>query len=164
MGREIPSTPVPWRWRMRRRGASLAVLLLLAWPAVAGCAFGSQAACSRGADSDRVEPERAAPGESFGLHGEGFAGDCYDTGQLVEPPPERGIRVVLRQGDEEWRLATVDAGPAPDYAIDAELAVPEGAAPGRAVVEIHTKLAARPDKVPLRVVGGEAPPDAENGR
>lgn len=142
-----------------RGGASLAVLLLVAWLAVAGCAFGSQAACGRNAGSDRVEPKRAAPDETFRLHGKGFAGDCYDTGQLGEPPPERNIRVVLRQGEEEWHLATVDAGSAPDYAIDAELTVPEGAVPGRALVEIHTKLAAQPDKIPFRVVGGEAPPD-----
>lgn len=134
------------------RNVSFVVTAFAAWLVVAGCAFGSQASCARDVSSNRVEPERVAPGETFRFHGEGFAGDCYDTGQLGQPPPERDLRIDLRQGEKSWRLATVDAGPAPDYALDAELTVPEGAEPGRAVVEIHTKLSRTPDRVPLHVL------------
>lgn len=45
---------------------------------------------------------------------------------------------------------------APCYSIDAELTVPDGAEPGRAILEIHTRLSAEPFEVPLVVVGGEA--------
>ena len=142
---------------MRRRTKLAATLLLACLAVIAGCAGSSEVACAFG--PPQTEPPRVAPGETFRIHEEGFAADCYDTGQEGQPPPERDVPIGLRQGDEEWRLTTVDAGPPPDYAIDAELTVPEGASPGRAVVEIHTKLAAQPFKVPLRVVGGETLPD-----
>ena len=145
------------------RGASLAVLLLAAWLAVAGCAFGSAAECGRSVGWDRVEQKRVAPGETFRLHGKGFAGDCYDGNQLGRPPPERDIPIGLRQGEKSWRLATVDAGPAPDYVLDAELTVPEDARPGRAVVEIHTELSERPYKVPFRVIAGGGLPETGDG-
>lgn len=96
--------------------------------------------------------QRVSPGESFGVHEEGFAADCYDTGQQGQPPPERNIPISLQQEGKEWRLATVDAGPPPRYAVDARLTVPEEAEPGRAVVAIHTRLAAEPFEVPISVV------------
>ena len=135
------------------RGASLAVLLLAAWLAVAGCAFGSEAACALGLSE--IKPKRAARGETFRLHAEGLAVDCYDTGQLGQPPPERGIPIRLRQGEREWSLAAVDAGPPPDYALDARLTVPEEARPGRVVVEIHTESLGSPVRVPFRVIDGD---------
>ena len=157
------------------RNTTLAATLLLACLAVlAGCAgvapgggaaqtvSFSEAACAFG--PPQTEPPPVAPGETFRVHEEGFAADCYDTGQKGQPSPERGIPIRLRQGEEEWGLATVDAGPPPDYAIDAELTVPDEAKLGRAVVEIHTKLAAQPFKLPLRVVGAEALPDTGGRR
>ena len=150
------------------RNTTLATMLF-AWLAVlTGCSGGalgggaaqtagfSEAACAFG--PPQTGPLRASPGESFRVHEEGFAADCYDTGQEGHPPPERDVP-DLRQGEKEWKLAKVDAGPPPRYAIDTELTVPDGVESGRAVVEIHTGLSAQPVKVPLRVVGAESLPD-----
>lgn len=56
------------------------------------------------------------------------------------------------------------AGPPPRYAIDTELTVPHGAEPGRAVVEIYSRLFAEQFEVPLVVVGGDALPDTGGRR
>jgi hypothetical protein len=152
-----------------RRNTTLAAALLAFLTVLAGCAGGAgqtaeefEAACAFG--PPQTEPQRASPGGVLRIHEEGFAADCYDTGQGGRPPPERDVLVGLRQGEKEWRLATVDAGPPPSYAIDARLTVPEDAEPGRAVVEIHTRLSAEPFEVPLIVVGGEALPDTGGRR
>ncbi len=42
---------------------------------------------------------------------------CHDSDHPGEPASERDIRIGLRQSEESWHLATVDARPVPDYAL-----------------------------------------------
>ena len=97
-----------------------------------------------------AEPSQAAPGGTFRLHGEGFRDGCNDTGPPFLPePPQRNIRVEMRQGEDTWRLTTVDADP--DYNVGAELEVPAEAEPGRAVVVIRAGDE-EPTQIPFRVL------------
>ena len=130
--------------------ASLPLLLLCA--ALSGCVpGGSSAGCAR--ISPDVEPSRTRPGETFVLRGAGFDGGCDDSNlPFTEDPPQRGVRVEMRQGEKTWPLATVDAGPRPDYAIEEELRVPEDARPGKAAVVTRDDYG--PMRMPFRMLGG----------
>jgi hypothetical protein len=103
-----------------------------------------------------AEPSRAAPGETFRLHGGGFRDGCNDTGwPSLREPAQRDIRVEMRQGGRTWTLASgLAAGGPPDYAIDLRLRVPSDAEPGRATVVIPDPDSAEPLKVPFEVLGG----------
>lgn len=129
--------------------ASLPLLLLCA--ALSGCVpGGSGAGCAR--ISPDVEPSWARPGETFVLRGAGFGGGCDDSNlPFTEDPPQRGVRVEMRQGKKTWPLATVDAGPRPDYAIEGEFRVPEDVWPGKAAVVTRDDYGRM--EVPFRVVG-----------
>lgn len=124
--------------------------------ALTGCGLlgGSSAACGQSPPS--VEPSRAAPGESFRLHGGGFREGCDDTGlPFPKEPPRRDIRVELRQEGRSWTLASgLAAGGHPDYVLDTELKVPADAKPGRAVIIIPDPDSAEPLEVPFGVLGG----------
>ena len=70
---------------MGRQNVTLAMVLIICL-VFAGCASmaavnDSEAACAFGPLP--TEPERAAPGEAFRIHEEGFSADCYDSGQEV---------------------------------------------------------------------------------
>ena len=141
---------------MGPRASFAALLLLVALCAVAaGCAIGGgEAQCGQSPPS--VTPSRVAPGETFRLHGGGFAEGCNDTGPpFLEEPARRDIRVEMRQGGRLWTLASglAASGP-PDYALDVELKVPANAKPGGAVVAIPNPNSAGPLEVPFRVLGG----------
>jgi hypothetical protein len=99
---------------------------------LAGCAVAGRPEAACAGPTLRTEPARAAPGESFRLHGEWFFVGCNDMGRDQPEPPEKDIRVGFRQDDRTWRLATVDAKRG--YSFDVKLAVPAEAKPGRAVV------------------------------
>ena len=137
--------------------AALSSLLLCA--ALAGCVpGGSSAACGRSLPT--LEPERARPGETVLLRGGGFGGGCDDSNLPFRPkPPQKDIRVEMRQGGKTWPLATLDAGPRPDYAIRKTLRVPEDARPGKATVVVDAGESRRdkdefdPLPVPFRVTG-----------
>ena len=123
---------------------------LAVWTASSG---GSGAEC--GVVAPGVEPARAGPGEAFVLSGGGFAEGCSDTGPpFPEEPPQRGIRIEMRQEGKTWGLATVDAGGPPRYFVEATLEVPKDAEPGGAVVAVHTANMAEPMEVPFEVLGG----------
>ena len=177
-----------------KRNVSLAVLLSLACLAVAGCAEGggqgavreatperSEPVPANGAEEPRTsvvmaacarpvpvpEPSRAAPGEAFRVHGEGFTTDCYDTGQPGRPPPQQDILIDFRQGERAWRLATIDADPR--GVLDAKLEVPEDAEAGNATVVVRTDDGL-PAEAPFRVLDrpeagggppGTGPPEGE---
>ena len=115
---------------------------------------GGSAQCGQVAPS--AEPSRAAPGETFRLHGGGFAEGCNDTGPpFLEEPARRDIRVEMRQGGRSWTLASgLAAGDPPDYALDVELKVPADAEPGGAVVAVPDPNSAEPPEVPFEVLGG----------
>ena len=113
------------------------------------------AGCARGFGGP--EPSRGAPGEAFRVHGEGFATDCYDTGQPGKPPPQRNVPIDFRQGERTWRLATVDADR--EGTLDAELEVPVDAEAGGATVVVRTDDGL-PVEAPFRVLGG---PEAAQG-
>ena len=108
-----------------------------------------------------MEPSRAAPGETFRLHGGDFYEGCYDAGppflEWLEEPGRQDIRVELRQGERTWTLASgLAASDPPDYALDVRLEVPAGAEPGKAVVVIPDPSSAGPMKMPFQVIlGGE---------
>lgn len=125
-------------------------LCVFAAAGAGGCA--GQGACAQALPT--VEPSRAAPGETFRLHGGfgGFGAPCNDTpGANEAGPPERDMRVELRQGGRAWHLGEIDARP--DHSLDAKLAVPAAAEPGRARVVIHSRHSSTPIEMPLRVLG-----------
>ena len=133
---------------------SLVIAMVLLCSVASGCfpIGGSEDACV--AARPDAEPSQAAPGESFRLHGEGFRDGCNDTGPPFLPePPQRDIRIEMRQGERTWRLAVVDADP--DYTLGTELEVPADAGPGQAVVVIRAGDE-EPTQVPFRVLGGES--------
>ena len=129
---------------MRKMKFPLAPVLLAAFCAAAagyaGLVEGAQAGCAASLPTLRASPAQAAPGEPFGLHGEGFYGEfiCDDTGPPVSSRPAGGlptdgIRVELLQGTKKWTLTTVASDK--DLRFDAEgLTIPVDAAPGEAVV------------------------------
>jgi hypothetical protein len=62
--------------------------------------------------------------------------DVAVNGELPEPDPgvpARDVRLVFRQGGEEWDLGTVDADPELSFEVRAR--VPEGASPGPARID-----------------------------
>lgn len=135
----------------RKRGAAALSLLLLCSVLLAGCAPPGSAGCAR--TSPEVEPSRARPGETFVLRGGGFGGGCDDSNLTFRPdPPQKNVRIEMRQGGKTWPLATADAGGPPDYAIKKTLRVPEDAAPGKAVVVTRDDYG--PMEMPFRVMGG----------
>lgn len=113
---------------------ALSCLLLGLTLLLSGCS--GAVACGQGLPT--VEPSRAAPGEAFVVRGGGFGGGCDDSNRpSLEEPRQRGIRIEMRQEGRTWDLATVDANA--DYKVEATLAVPEDAEPGRAVVVVNTE-------------------------
>lgn len=113
----------------------------------------SSAACAQARPV--VEPSQAVPGETFRLYGEGFRNGCNDTPSPgVEPPPEppeRKIRIEMRQGAKTWDLGRADADEA--YVLDVYLEVPPDAEPGQAVVVVRTG-GGPPIETPLLVLAG----------
>ena len=97
------------RKRDLTKPSSVAALscLLLCLALLSGCALlgGSSTVCGQSPSS--VEPSRAAPGETFRLHGGGFREGCNDTGPpFLREPARRDIRVEMHQGGKSWTLAT----------------------------------------------------------
>ena len=78
-----------------------------------------------------AKPARAAPEETFRLHGAGFSTVC------AEARPAQDIRLDFRQDGKTWKLASVDAGRR--LTFDARLRVPAGARPGQATVRATTR-------------------------
>jgi len=78
-----------------------------------------------------VEPARGAPEAKFRLRGSGFSAGCDKIG------PARDVRISFRQGENAWKLATVDADRR--LTFDASLRVPAGARPGQATVRATTR-------------------------
>ncbi len=117
----------------RRPKAPLAAAMSLVLCLLAlGCGATATSSGQCAGPSLEVEPARAAPGEPFQVRGENFFKGCDDTGSDETEKPRRNVRVVFVQGDQRWKLATVDANR--NFAFDAKLKVPADAAPGRAVV------------------------------
>ena len=124
-------------------------------PRPTGVSSGSSAACGRIVPS--LEPSQARPGETFRFRGGGFGGGCDDSNQPFRPePPQRDVRIEMRQGGKKWVLATADAGGPPGYRIEATLGVPEGAEPGGALVVTDAGEGDPfgPMEVPFEVLGG----------
>ena len=156
--------------RGRRGGGTfwLAATLLAGTLLLAGCATGSsQGACAAPAPTLEVRPARAAPSETFRLHGAEFAGRyyCDDTGTgdgeaggNSAATPARDVRVELRQGARTWKLATVDAGR--KLGFDVRIEVPVDVRPGRATV--RAVGGGVPAETPLRVLG-KGPDEASSG-
>lgn len=89
------------------------------------------------APADCVAPSISAPrtvlaGEDLVVTGEEFAAECNDTGSgCVVPrrsPPLTDVAVDLSDGFDSVASTVVDANE--DYAFEARLPVPAGAAPG----------------------------------
>ena len=143
-----------------KRNVSLAVVLLV-WLAVAGGAPGGGSSAQCGRLPPTVEPERAGPGEAFFLSGGGFGGGCNDSNLPFEPePPQKGVRIEMRQEGRTWHLATLDASGPPDYLVEATLEVPQDAEPGGALVVAANAEGvdpAEPLDVPFEVLTGGAP-------
>jgi hypothetical protein len=110
----------------------LLVCLLLAGLVATGCTAGSGEAICVGPMLE-AKPGRGAPGEAFRVHGEAFASGCNDTpNQPEKVGPIRNVRLVFRQGSQEWELATVDADRRCFF--DVAVRVPPEAETGRATV------------------------------
>lgn len=118
---------------------------------VAGCSGGgilnsSEAACAQ--TLPNLEPEQAAPGESFRLYGDNFFAGCNDVvvngEEPPSEPPSQNVRITFKQQGQSWRLATVDAEP--DYSLEANPTVPEDAVPGEALVVVK-----EPSELPVEV-------------
>lgn len=133
---------------MRKAKPPLVLVLLAALcAAVAGC--GGSAACASGPLKLEASPAEAAPGETFGLRGEGFYGDfvCNDSGPAVlsRPAggrPTDGIRIEFLQNGRTWTLATVASDK--NLRFDARgLAVPPHAEPGKALVRATSPSTSR---------------------
>ena len=139
---------------MRKMKLPLATVLLAAFCAAAagyaGTVEGAHASCGASQPTLKADPAQAAPGEPFGLHGEGFYGEfiCDDTGPpvLFRPQggrPTDGIRVELLQGTKKWTLATVASDK--NLSFDAAgLTVPADAAPGAAVMRATSPQVSSP--------------------
>src|SRR5438067_13244072 len=74
-----------------------------------------------------VAPATVRPGGSIAVKGDGFFVGCNDfviEGQPAPPrePPDRGIKIQLRQGAKSVTLATVDAKP--DYTFSVSVRAP----------------------------------------
>ena len=95
---------------------------------------GTPASASCAAPEIEVSPESGAPSSSIHVTGKYFADGCNDTGPASQAPapPQKGIHVSLRQGDAEFELGVVDAGPDYTFTLDAE--VPSDASPGDAQI------------------------------
>lgn len=147
------------------RSSFLSLGLLGLFVVVAGCAAAVQgeqqeeAGCAAPAPVLAAQPAQASPSETFRLKGKHFAGRyvCNDTGRgdsRIEAPrgfPDRGIRIDFVQGTRTWALTTVDSDE--DLAFDARLEVPDGAAPGRAVVRATSRNPSPgPAETPFRVL------------
>lgn len=156
-GSESKARPAVGGPRGLARPSSVAALscLLLCLALLSGCGVlgGSGAACAQ--DLPSVVPSRAGSGETFVLSGGGFGGGCDDSNLPFWPePPQREVRIEMRQEGKTWSLATADAGGPPDYTIEETLEVPRGAEPGRAVVVVHRTNGLKPMEIPFRVLGG----------
>lgn len=137
---------------MRVDGFVRALGLLLAAPAVAAATLllptgPASAVCA--APEVTVAPATAAPGSEVDVAGRYFVDGCNDTGDVPDPPASTGIRVVVDQAGESWRLATVDANDDDEHTVWVRVRLPEALAPGPATLRVERAV-----PVPLTVTAG----------
>ncbi|MBD0323987.1 MAG: hypothetical protein ICV72_11470 [Aldersonia sp.] len=96
-------------------------------------------------DEKLVVPDQIAAGAVLEVSGTGFETRCGGLGcaSCPAPRPLKDVAITLRQGDQSWVLATVDANAA--NKIEAKVNVPAGLVPGEAVVTAD--LATAPTEV-----------------
>ena len=125
-----------WRRTVMRLFA-LAMIGLVA----GGLISASPASASCSTPSMIFTPHDVDRGGEVSVTGTGWGDNCYDTG----PPPDgegvlgrpvQDIDIVVVQGEEEWVVATVDAGD--HYGFGTQVVVPQDAAPGDALLLART--------------------------
>lgn len=133
-----------------RRTAALVLALLLATLLVPdGGASASCAAPALTVAGAADQRPHVFAGQALTVEGRAFVEDCEDTRRQgflgcsaltgEEPVPQRGVALLLRQGDREWRLGTTDAGQGGDAGdVSWSVSLPPGLRAGRATLVADT--------------------------
>ena len=96
-------------------------------------------ACGWPETSLEARPQRAAPGDGFGIRGRYFESDVWDC----DLDPARNVRITFSQGGREWKLGSFEVSEG--SRLTAKLEVPADARPGRATVRATYEQRSRKD-------------------